>query len=99
MTPSSVSPLGAVVEAGRGQLRLQLSEGGGESGGALLERDLGGGQLPGGRQDRLVQGNHRLVERLGIVGGPAQAGRATHQAEQVRMRVRAKPLRLVLDLP
>ena len=91
-------PLGAVVEPGRGQLRLQFCEGRGEPGGALLERGLGGCQVPGRRQDRLVQRHHSLVEAVADHGGPAQLGRTADQPEQIGVGVRAQPLRLVPGL-
>ena len=99
MIPLSPVPLGPVLVAGRRQLGGQFVQRPGQAGGGLLDRGLGGPQLAGRRQDRLVQGGDlgregaiRVVP-LVVAGGPAQPGRAAQQAQDVVVGERFEALR------
>ena len=97
--PAVARPLGPVLVAGRRQLGGQFVQRPGQARGGLLDRGLGGPQLAGRRQDRLVQGGDlgregtvRVVP-LVVAGGPAQPGRAAQQAQDVVVGERFEALR------
>ena len=80
MTPSSVIPLRPVVQPGRRKLGLQVGQCAGETGGALLERVLGRGQLlRRGEDRRRAARSPRRQERVRIVAGRAGQRRSVGQ--------------------